>query len=75
MTEVPDSPLPATKAPPTKAAYAVMALMGLNILLGLGTAAAGHWLLESDGIAVAGAALATIAAILMLSYLIWGAKR
>lgn len=49
-----------------------MALMGLNILLGVGIAVAGHWFLEIDGVAVAGGVLATIAALLMLAFQLWG---
>lgn len=74
MTDAPDQPAPAPKPLRKRASYAVMALMGLNILLGIGVAVAGHWLLESDGMALAGGVLATLAAVVMLSFQLWGDK-
>ena len=74
MTQNPEMPVSQQKVPRNKAFKPIMALMGLNILLGLGIALAGHLLLESDGMALVGAGLATLAAIVMLSYQLWGDK-
>lgn len=74
MTDAPDQPAPPPKPSRTPASYAVMALMTLDILLGIGVAVGGHWLLESDGIALAGGVLATVGAFLMLFFLLWGDK-
>jgi hypothetical protein len=49
-----------------------MVLMGLDIFLGLGIAAAGYYLLQSLEIAVAGAGLATLGAVIMLAHQFWG---
>lgn len=79
MTEIQDpvTPDPVAVPPETsgkKPLYALIGLMGFNILLGIGVAVAGHLLLESDGIALAGGALATLAALIMLFFLLWGNK-
>ncbi len=54
---------------------AVMVLLGFDVLLGAGIAVAGHVGLESDAIALAGAALATIGLILMLTYQLVGREK
>jgi hypothetical protein len=74
MTETPDPAALPPETPRKKTPYTLMGLMGLNILLGMGVALAGHLLLESDGIALAGAALATLGALVMLFFLLWGNK-
>jgi hypothetical protein len=74
MTEVTEQTASQAKAPQKKTPLALMALMGLNILLGIGVAVAGHWLLEIDGVALAGGVLATIAALLILCFQLWGSK-
>jgi hypothetical protein len=53
----------------------VIFLMGVNIFLALGVALAGYYLLESPGIALAGAVLATLGALIMLFYHLWGGKQ
>ncbi|WP_374381093.1 hypothetical protein [Dongia sp.] len=53
----------------------VMALLGLDVVLGTGFGTAGYFLLESPAIALAGAAFTTVGLILMLIFQLVGRER
>ncbi|MDY0872089.1 hypothetical protein [Dongia rigui] len=68
-------PVDADKLRKRRNNIAVMVLLGVDVLVGAGIAAAGVVALQSDAIAVAGAALATIGLLLMLVYQLVGRER